>query len=175
MTAPGRLAKYVGFTENEVRYLCKEYDMPFSEAKKWYDGYRFKQASHVYNPKSIIDEVHSANTAPDLYNNEQALRAVIMLAYISRIDDYSTIQELPSGNGYADIVFLPKKHSRKPAMVVELKWDHSAEGAIAQIKEKKYIAAIEDYGGDILLVGVNYDKNSRKHTCVIEKHCKNKM
>lgn len=55
MTAPGRLAKYVGFTENEVRYLCKEYDMPFSEAKKWYDGYRFKQASHVYNPKSIVD------------------------------------------------------------------------------------------------------------------------
>lgn len=117
----------------------------------------------------MIEEVHSANTAPIFHNNEQALRTVILLAYISRMDDYCTIQELPTGNGYADIVFLPYKYSDKPAMIVELKWDKDAEGAITQIKKNNYIEAIKNYGGDILLVGINYDKNTKKHTCIIEK------
>lgn len=55
MTAPGKLAKYVGFTEAEVRQLCKDYGMRFTDAKKWYDGYRFKSIPHIYNPKSIVD------------------------------------------------------------------------------------------------------------------------
>ena len=49
------------------------------------------------------------------------------------------IQELPSGKGFADIVYIPKrKFSEKPALVVELKWNRSAEGAIDQIKRKEY-------------------------------------
>ena len=232
MIAPGRLAKYVGFTETEVKMLCRTFSMKFSEAQKWYDGYKFKRAGHIYNPKSIIDammeedyrsywtntetyealqvyidldmdglkqtiismlggvsckidigsfqndmtsfkskddvltllvhlgylaydeaaqsvfipneevrgefiravrngnrpelvkaiqmsdqlidatirmdadevarlieEAHSANTSPDFYNNEQSLRSVIELAYISRVDNYMTIQELPTGIG----------------------------------------------------------------------------
>lgn len=55
MTSPGKLAKYVGFTESEVKRLCKTYSMEFEEAQKWYDGYMFKQIGHIYNPKSIID------------------------------------------------------------------------------------------------------------------------
>lgn len=54
-------------------------------------------------------------------------------------------------------------------MIVELKWDKDAEGAIAQIKKNNYIEAIKNYGGDILLVGINYDRNTKKHTCIIEK------
>jgi len=60
-----------------------------------------------------------------------------------------------------------------PALVIELKWNKSAEGAIAQIRDKRYYNALEGYGGEILLVGISYDRDAggdkRKHTCVIEK------
>jgi aminoglycoside N3'-acetyltransferase len=79
------------------------------------------------------------------------------------------VRELPTGKGFADIVFLPRKnHLDKPALVVELKWDNSAEGAIAQIKEKKYVKALEEYHGNVLLVGVNYDVKTKKHECEME-------
>jgi len=119
-----------------------------------------------------IEEVHNENTSPIFYNTEQSLRTVILVAYISRVDDYNTFQELPSGNGYADIVFMPRKGTDKPAIIIELKWNKSAKGAISQIKNRKYLQAIENYGGDILLVGINYDKDSKKHECVIEKYHK---
>ena len=108
-------------------------------------------------------------TAPTFYNNEQALRSIIRFAYISSIEEYSEIQELPSGIGYADVVYLPKKDSVLPVMIIELKWNKSAEGAIRQIKEKKYPRVLEGYGGEILIVGINYDE---RHKCVIEKYCK---
>lgn len=118
---------------------------------------------------ALIEDVHSASTAPDFYNNEQALRSVIKLAYYSSRDDYFYIQELPGGVGYADIVFIPKQGVDKPAMVIELKWNQSVEGAINQIKEKHYVQAIENYGGEILLVGISYDKKTKGHECKIEK------
>lgn len=121
---------------------------------------------------ALIEEVHSANTSPDFYNDEQGLRSVIKLAYYSSKDDYFSVQELPGGNGYADIVFLPRQNVNKAAMIVELKWDKSASGAISQIKEKKYVQAIENYGGDILLVGINYDKKTKIHECRIERYQK---
>lgn len=82
------------------------------------------------------------------------------------------IRELPTGKGFADIVFLPHKYLDKPAMAVELKWDHSAKTAIKQIKDKNYVQALEQYTGEILLVGVNYAKESKEHQCVIEKFYK---
>ncbi len=54
-------------------------------------------------------------------------------------------------------------------MIVEFKYDKSAEGAIEQIKKKKYVDCLKDYSGEILLVGINYDKNDKRHTCKIEK------
>lgn len=71
--------------------------------------------------------------------------------------------------GFSDMVFLPKRTSIKPALILELKWDKTVEGAISQIKNKKYAAALKEYRGNILLVGINYDKKSRKHQCKIEK------
>lgn len=68
------------------------------------------------------------------------------------------------------MVFLPKKNfPDKPVLLVELKWDKSAESAIAQIKERKYCDSLKDYHGRLLLVGVNYDKKTKKHECIIEE------
>lgn len=302
MLSPKRLAKYAGFTETEVRQLCEDYGMDFGEAKRWYDGYSFKNVPSVYNPNAImramqnqefgsywtetetyealkiyidmdfdglreailsmlggekcpvntgtfqndltslrsrddvmvllihlgylaydgeaekvyipneeirqefflalknsghweiaklvkesdellraalnlngekvadaIEKMHSASTAPIFYDNEQALRSVIRLAFISCMEQFREIQELPSGNGYADMVYLPKKGSVMPIMLVELKWNKGAEGAIAQIKERNYPEVFEGYGSEVLLVGISYDERTKKHECVIEK------
>lgn len=118
-----------------------------------------------------IEKIHAEETAPLFYNNEQALRSVVKLAYFSYKDHYIKMEELPSGDGYVDIVYLPKHLSPMPALVIELKWKHSVQGAIAQIKDRRYPAVLSGYGGDILLVGIAYDREAgkRKHTCVIEK------
>ena len=305
MTEPKLLAEYIGFTEPEVQQLCETYKMDFDETKRWYDGYRVAEGTHIYNPKSVVDAmmnqefhsywvntenyealkvyidmnfdglkdvivallageryavntrkftndmttfadkddvftllihlgylaydvakkevyipneeirnefvnaidgsgwqevmrsilaskellektwcfdeaavaegldaVHMDTTSILNYHNENALSCVISLAYYSARDAYRLIRELPTGKGFADIVFVPHKYTSRPAMIVELKWDQSAEGAIAQIKEKQYVKALEHYTGDILLVGVNYDKDSKKHQCRIERYKK---
>jgi hypothetical protein len=302
MTEPKSMAKYMGFTQDEVKKLCKKYKMDFNEANHWYDGYCLKNVKHVYNPKSIvdamtesefhsywtstetyealkiyidmnfdglkdsiiamlggipckidtstfqndmtsatskddcltllvhlgylafdeeknevfipneeirrefltaikqcgwnfvinavsasekllqatlncesenvaigIDEVHTEQTSILSYNDENSLSCVITLAYFSAQKDYNMYRELPSGLGFADIVFVPRRTSDKPAIVVELKYDKSASGAIEQIKNKQYVKALEKYTGDILLVGVNYSKKSKKHECCIER------
>ena len=40
---------------------------------------------------------------------------------------------------------------------------------IEQIKEKQYTDCLKDYSGDVLLVGINYDKESKRHSCKIER------
>ena len=112
-------------------------------------------------------------TSPLHAHGEDTLRAVLQLAYFSYKDNYLKFEELPAGKGYADIVYLPKKKSSMPALVIELKWNNSAETAIQQIKNRNYPAALKDYGGDILLVGISYKKDApvdqRKYSCRIEK------
>ena len=85
------------------------------------------------------------------------------------MNDYIQIQELPSGKGYADVVFLPKKTSDKPAMVIELKWNKEADTTINQIKQNNYPQIIRDLSDDIVLVGINYDEKTKKHECKIER------
>lgn len=118
---------------------------------------------------STIEEVHQAGTAPLFYNDEQALRSVIRFAYISCMDMYMKVEELASGRGYADIVYIPKRASALPILLIELKWDKTAEGAIEQIKQNDYPQVLKEYGGEILLVGISYDTKDKKHTCKIEK------
>ena len=60
-------------------------------------------------------------------------------------------------------------HFNKPAVIMELKWDKSAKRAISQIKEKQYVDALKEYQGNLLLVGINYEKDTKTHTCVIEQ------
>ena len=300
MTDASPIEEFTGFTEQEVRQLCKQYNMPFSETKKWYDGYCVDGVS-IYNPKSVveamlrgkfsnywtqtetyealkiyiqsnefgvqdvilkllagekekidtttfsndmvtfatkddvltllvhlgyltynaetkeiwipndevmeqfistvkvmgwgsvvtaletsekllqatlsgdeetvaelIEQAHQANASILKYNDENALSCVISLAYYSAQKNYTLHREMPAGKGFADIVFEPNRNCNLPAMIVELKWGHSAEEAIEQIKRKDYLDCLQNYHGEVLLVGVNYDKE-KHHTCKIER------
>ncbi len=301
--APDEFAEFTGFTEEEVRKLCKKHGMSFEEAKKWYDGYEFSEVGAIYNPYSVmqamrkkkfgsywqrtsaaeslmtyinmnfeglqetiasliagedmevkperfendfktfhskddvltllihlgyltwqeedrtvripneevriefekilegtgvnakwneliersqkllrdtiagngenvvkaIEAVRVTQYAPTFYNDEQALRYVIKFAYIAAVDEYLKIEELPSGKGIADVVYLPKRKSGLPALIVELKWNKSSEGAIGQIRSKEYPEILKDYGGEIVLVGINYNEKTKVHSCVIER------
>lgn len=302
MTNPGALAEYVGFTENEVKVLCKQFDMSFQDTKCWYDGYFFEKIGHVYNPRSVVsamlshsfdnywnktetfealrdyivmnykglkeaiiellagkrlaidissfnNDMTTFSSADDVltlfihlgylgydfsrkevfipnseittefitsirdagwqevitairnseellqatwklenkvvaekiqaahfetsilkYNDENALACVLSLAYYSARAYYTEIRELPSGKGFADIVYLPRKeHLDRPAMIIELKWDKSADSAIRQIKERNYPLALSGYCGNLLMVGINYDTKTKIHECIIEK------
>jgi hypothetical protein len=302
MVSPKRLAKYIGFTEDEIKKLCDEYDMDYDEVMAWYDGYSFKNAPHICGPNSVakamlegtcenywsqtvaynslatyitmnfdglrdeivsvlagnrirvkvrtyendmtsfkrkddvltalihlgylaydaeteeayipnkevrmcfedtleatgwdevikainnserllaytlageteevakrIDECHMQNTSILKYNDENSLASCIALAYYTARKYYTVIRELPAGYGFADMVYVPKPGVDKPAMIIELKYDKKVETAINQIKQKRYIKALEGYSGEVLLVGVNYDKDTKEHTCVIEK------
>ncbi|WP_288313093.1 hypothetical protein [uncultured Selenomonas sp.] len=67
-------------------------------------------------------------------------------------------------------MFLPRlQHAEKPALVIGLKWDKTVQTAIRQIKEKDYAGALAGYAGEVLLVGVSYDKKTRQHEAVIEE------
>lgn len=302
MINPEPLEQFVGFTEEEVQKLCREYRMDFDEIRQWYDGYQLGSQFHIYNPKSVSDamrrhkianywtrtetyeslkkyismnyeglkdaiiqmlggecchanpdkfqndmvtfesrddifallihlgylsydysrrevsipneeirsefrnavegnrwktvveaiedsekllratwkqeeenvakavaKVHRENISLLKYNDENSLSCVITLAYYSAMDEYIRIRELPAGEGFADIVFLPRKNSEHPAMVIELKYNKTAESAIDQIKKKQYTSALENYCGQVLLVGISYHKKTKEHTCRIEK------
>jgi hypothetical protein len=119
-----------------------------------------------------IDQAHQEISILQ-YNDENALSCTISLAFYFAREYYTIIRELPTGKGFADLCFIPRRlYADKPAAVIELKWDKKAEGAISQIKNKGYVNALKDYHGDLLLAGINYDKKTKKHTCVIEKYNK---
>ena len=297
MTNQKMLERYTGFTEDEVRELCRQFGMDFVETSSWYDGYLFKKYKHIYNPRSVVeamrcqdfsnywtstetyealkiymdmdfdglrsDIVHmlggghvrvntrSFKTKDDVltllihlgylgydsrnkeafipnkeiteeyenamsvggwsevmcvlqaserlledtlrgdservaealdkahteiasiltYNDENSLGCAIGLAYYSARKDYRLIREMPTGRGFADVVFLPLPSVAKPALIVELKYDKTACSAMRPIKDGHYTQALEGYTGVILLVAVNYDKDKKNkpHSCIIEK------
>jgi hypothetical protein len=119
-----------------------------------------------------LDKIHSDNSSVLAYNNELSLSCAVTIAYYSAQREYSRFRELPTGKGFADIVFIPRKNCDKPAMIIELKWDKNADTAIKQIKEKRYAGHLDEYAGNLLLVGINYDKDTKKHSCVIEQYQK---
>ena len=123
------------------------------------------------NVAKALDRAHMEVASILTYNDENSLGAAIGLAYYSARNDYRLIRELPTGRGFADIVFLPLPSAGKPALVVELKYDRTAQAAIQQIKDRQYTQALEGYTGEILLVGINYDKGNvdKPHSCVIER------
>ncbi|MCI8639163.1 MAG: AAA family ATPase [Coprococcus sp.] len=117
-----------------------------------------------------VEEAHFESSYLQ-YNDENALSYTISLAFYVARNYYTVIKELPTGKGRADIVYLPRKQfSDRPALLVELKWNKTAESAIKQIKERRYPKVLEDYSGNLLLVGINYDEKTKKHTCKIESH-----
>ena len=122
---------------------------------------------------AAIEDIHLQTTSQFQFSDENSLACVIYIAYFAASLYYmNPLAELPTGKGRADIVYLPQRNVDRPALLVELKWDKTAGSAIEQIKEKKYTQWIEGYTGDILLIGINYDAQTKKHRCVIEKYGK---
>ena len=118
----------------------------------------------------IFDEAHQDHTSILTYNNENSLANVIAISlFLSTTNTYNVVRELPTGKGYADLVYLPKPGVNKPALLIELKFDKSAQTAITQIKEKNYLQFFKDYKGEVLLVGINYSKDTKTHQCIIER------
>ena len=120
----------------------------------------------------LIEKVHQEYASVIQYHDENSLSSVLAIAYLSSMQYYfKPIREMPLGRGFADFVFLPKHRYAEhyPALVVELKWNKDVTTALSQIKEKRYAESLKDYAGEILLVGVNYNKKTKEHTCSIEK------
>ena len=156
------------------------------ESKKWDEMILFQRDSEDLLNATLdmdaemvaasIEKIHMEYASVIQYNNENSLSSVLAIAYLSAMQYYfKPVRELPAGRGFADFVFVPKSEYRQdyPAMVVELKWNQSAGTAISQIRDKKYPESLLCYTGEILLVGINYDKSSKKHQCVIEKYERN--
>ncbi len=119
--------------------------------------------------ENFLEDAHSKATNPLTYNDEKSFQAAMGLAYFYAYSEYTIIKEMPSGKGYADIGFIPV-NPRKPALIIELKADTTtADGALNQIRERKYHQALENYYDNLLFVGVTYNKETKKHSCKIEK------
>lgn len=123
----------------------------------------------VENVAVAIDRIHSDNTSILQYNNENSLACVLAIAYYAAKNKYAMTRELPAGKGFADLVLVPRRNVDMPALVLELKYNNKAVTAINQIKEKHYTDSLIDYVGEVILVGINYNKRTKKHQCEIER------
>ena len=152
------------------------------ESKHWNEMLLFQQESEKLLDATLdmdgdavatqVEKIHDDYVSAIQYNNENSLSSVLAIAYLSAMQYYfKPVRELPTGRGFADFVFVPKPEYRNdyPALVVELKWNQTAETAMQQIKEKKYPDSLRGYTGNLLLVAINYDKKTKKHQCLIEK------
>ena len=127
---------------------------------------------------NLLAKVHEDKVPVLEYNSESALRYVVLIAYLAAEKDYlAPLNEFPTGKGFADIVYLPKKVSKKgkPALIIELKKDASAKVALEQIKERDYVSRVKEYTDNMLLIGINYDSKSKQHSCIIEKYQKQQL
>ncbi len=115
-----------------------------------------------------FDSYHDEAASLFKYNDENALACTITIAYYAAKSQYEIFREFASGKGFADMVFLPLKQSPYPAIVVELKYDKSAQGAIAQIKNKQYHLKLRGLSNQVVLLGINFNKKSKKHEVELE-------
>lgn len=172
--------KQVAYIPNEE--IRREF-MDAVEDDKWSELIRFERESEQLLDATLdldsemvakhIDRIHMEYTSVIQYNNENSLSSVLAIAYLSAMNYYfKPIRELPTGRGFADFVFIPKPEYRGdyPALVVELKWNKNVHTAIQQIKAKNYPQFLLTYTGNILLVGISYDKESKVHECQIEEY-----
>ena len=116
----------------------------------------------------MVEETHQNMTSVLMYNNENALSCVISVLCFFAENQYKVIREFPTGKGFADIVLLPKKRITGPAMVIELKFKQEVKAAIDQIHENNYPDSLKDFYGELILVGISYNKK-KAHDCVIER------
>ena len=116
-----------------------------------------------------IDAAHDEEVSILSYNNENSMACVLSIAYYYARNDYIILRELATGKGFADLVLIPRKNVSSPAIILELKYDKDADTAIQQIHRRQNPAKVAQYTDNLLLVGINYDKETKTHTCIIEK------
>ena len=124
----------------------------------------------------LVEDAHN-QAGNKTYNDEAALSYGIQLAYYAARKYYTTILELDTGKGYADVVYLPApQYPEKPALLIELKYGHGAELAMDQIRRQKYLDRFDHYKGNTLVIGINYDRELpadhpefKHHSCKIER------
>ena len=124
---------------------------------------------------ALLSKIHEDKVPALEYNNESALRYVVLMAYLATERDYlAPLNEFPTGKGFADIVYLPMSANAKdkPALIIELKKDASAKVALEQIKERDYVSRVKEYTDNILLIGINYDSKTKQHSCEIKEYPK---
>ena len=119
---------------------------------------------------AIIQEIHNSSAVALLdYNDEESLTYCVMTGLLwATLDDYSYHREDQAGKGRADLVYEPITR-RQPLILIEFKYDDSAEEAIKQIKEKEYFKRYAGQYRNIILVGINYSTITKDHQCLIEK------
>ena len=172
--------KKTAFIPNEETREDMEYAV--EESNPWQEMISFMKESENILEATLtkdcdkvtegIEKIHDTYASNLKYNDENSLSNVLTLAYLASMNRYfKPIRELPAGRGFADFVYIPKPEFKEdyPALVVELKWNKDAKTALDQIKEKNYPDSIKDYTDNILLVGINYDKTTKHHECLIEK------
>ena len=179
---------YLGYNENRKTAFVPNEEirqelLAAAKKTKWNELQEFEYQSEQLLEATLdgeetlvadyIEQIHMEYASAIQYHNENSLSSVLTIAYLSAMKYYfKPIRELPTGRGFSDFVFIPKEEYRVdyPALVVELKWNKSAHTALQQIKDKKYPESLLQYTGNILLVGINYDKKSKAHECVIEEY-----
>ena len=164
-------------TRRELLHSVRDNHWPqYESALKLSDDVLAATYSHdAESVSNLLAKVHEDKVPVLEYNSESALRYVVLMAYLAAEKDYlAPLNEFPTGKGFADIVYLPKKISKKgkPALIIELKKDASAKVALEQIKERDYVSRVKEYTDNILLIGINYDSKSKQHSCIIEKYQK---
>jgi hypothetical protein len=124
----------------------------------------------------LVEKAHD-KAGNKTYNDEAALSYGIQLAYYAAQGYYTDIQELDTGKGYADLAYIPSPHfSEKPVLLIELKYGKDTDAAMDLVRKRNYLDKFIHYKGNILVIGINYDKdipntdpNLKHHTCVIEE------
>ena len=164
-------------TRRELLHSVRDNNWPqYESALKLSDEVLVATYSHdTETVANLLAKVHEDKVPVIEYNSESALRYVVLMAYLAAEKDYlAPINEFPTGKGFADIVYLPKKVIKEgnPALIIELKKDSSAKVALEQIKERDYVSRVKEYTDNILLIGINYDSKNKQHTCKIEEYVK---
>ena len=101
-------------------------------------------------------------------HDENSLSCIVTLCYLYARNYYDIGREDKSGKGYVDYLFTPI-NKQYPPIILELKFNKSAQDALDQIYERHYIDKVKDYQ-EVLLVGINYDSVSKRHECMIETY-----
>ena len=118
----------------------------------------------------VIQEIHNSSAVSLLdYNDEESLTYCVMTGLLwSTLDDYSCHREDQAGKGRVDLVYEPIT-GKLPLILIEFKYDGSAEDAISQIKSQEYFKRYAGQYRNIIIVGINYSTKTKDHQCLIEK------